>query len=300
MKIGIDVGGSHIGLGIVDERGNILIKCEKDYEQKKDNMSQIVIETIIELINEATIKANIKKEEIEKIGIALPGTVSGGILIKAENLGIENLKIADILKKEFQCEINLENDAKCAAMAEKKFGSLKNYDDALFLIVGTGIGGAAFLNSKMLKPKRYSGFEVGHTVIEKDGLKCNCGRKGCFEVYCSMKRLKEKIKEEFNLKTINGKEIKKFIIENKQNEKLNNILDTYIEYLSLGIANLINILEPEAISIGGSFAHYKEILLEKLENKILENKELYNKENPPKIIIAELKNDAGIIGAAML
>lgn len=300
MKIGIDVGGSHIGLGIVDERGNILIKCEKDYEQKKDNMSQIVIETIIELINEATIKANIKKEEIEKIGIALPGTVSGGILIKAENLGIENLKIADILKEEFQCEINLENDAKCAAMAEKNFGSLKNYDDALFLIVGTGIGGAAFLNNKMLKPKRYSGFEVGHTVIEKDGLKCNCGRKGCFEVYCSMKRLKEKIKEEFNLKTINGKEIKKFIIENKQNEKLNNILDTYIEYLSLGIANLINILEPEAISIGGSFAHYKEILLEKLENKILEKKELYNKENPPQIIIAELKNDAGIIGAAML
>lgn len=300
MKIGIDVGGSHIGLGIVDERGNILIKCEKDYEQKKDNMSQIVIETIIELINEATIKANIKKEEIEKIGIALPGTVSGGMLIKAENLGIENLKIADILKKEFQCEVNLENDAKCAAMAEKNFGSLKNYDDALFLIVGTGIGGAAFLNNKMLKPKRYSGFEVGHTVIEKDGLKCNCGRKGCFEVYCSMKRLKEKIKEEFNLKTINGKEIKKFIIENKQNEKLNNILDTYIEYLSLGIANLINILEPEAISIGGSFAHYKEILLEKLENKILENKELYNKENPPKIVIAELKNDAGIIGAAMI
>lgn len=204
-----------------------------------------------------------------------------------------------MLKKEYDCEILLQNDAKCAAMAEKKFGSLKKYDDALFLIVGTGVGGAAFLHGKLLIPKRYSGFEVGHMVIEKDGAKCNCGRKGCFEVYGSMKRLKEKIKEEFKLNSIDGKQIKEFMIKNEKNKKLEVILDDYIENLVIGIANLINIFEPEAISIGGSFAHYKEILLKKLENKLLEKQELYNKDDIPKIVIAELKNDAGIIGAAM-
>lgn len=185
-------------------------------------------------------------------------------------------------------------------MAEKKFGSLKTYEDALFLILGTGVGGAVFLQGELLIPKRYSGFEVGHMVIEKNGIQCNCGRKGCFEVYGSIKRLKEKIKYEFSLSSIHGKEIKEFMIKNKENEKLNKILDTYIENLSVGIANLINIFEPEAISIGGSFVHYKEILLEKLENKLLEKKELYNKEDIPKIVMAELKNDAGIIGAAMI
>lgn len=298
MKIGIDVGGSHIGLGIIDSNGNLLLKTEKDYDTHENDMSNIVLDTIKELLNQILKEQQVEK--IESIGIAFPGTVSNGIVVKAENLGIENLKIAEELNKEFNIPIYLENDAKCAAIAEKAYGSLKEYDDSFFLIIGTGVGGAAFLNGKLLKPKRYSAFEVGHMVIQKDGEKCNCGRYGCFEAYASMKRLKEKIKKEFNLASIDGKLIKQFMIDNKENEKLNEILDTYIEDLSIGIANLINILEPEAICIGGSFAHYKEILLERLENKLAEKVELYNKDSVPKIVLAELKNDAGIIGAAMI
>ena len=297
MKIGIDVGGSHIGLGIIDSNGELLLKTEKDYEIRENDMSNIVLETIKELLNQILKEQQI--EQIESIGIAFPGTVSNGIVVKAENLGIENLKIVEELKKEFNIPIYLENDAKCAAIAEKTYGSLKEYDDSLFLIIGTGVGGAAFLNGKLLKPKRYSGFEVGHMVIQKHGEKCNCGRNGCFEAYASMKRLKEKIKNNFNLTSIDGKLIKQFMLENKENKELNKTLNTYIEDLSIGIANLINILEPEAICIGGSFAHYKEILLERLENKLSEKVELYNKDSVPKIVFAELKNDAGIIGAAM-
>lgn len=297
MKIGIDVGGSHIGLGIIDSNGKLLLKTEKDYDTRENDMSNIVLETIKELLNQILKEQQI--EQIESIGIAFPGTVSNGVVVKAENLGIENLKIAEELKKEYNIPIYLENDAKCAAIAEKVYGSLKEYDDSLFLIIGTGVGGAAFLNGKLLKPKRYSGFEVGHMVIQKHGEKCNCGRNGCFEAYASMKRLKEKIKNNFNLTSIDGKLIKQFMLENNDNEDLNKILNTYIEDLSIGIANLINILEPEAICIGGSFAHYKEILLERLENKLAEKVELYNKDSVPKIVFAELKNDAGIIGAAM-
>jgi len=297
MKIGIDVGGSHIGLGIIDSKGKLILKTEKDYDTRENDMSNVVLETIKELLNQILKEQQV--EQIESIGIAFPGTVSNGVVVKAENLGIENLKLVEELKEDFDMPIYLENDAKCAAIAEKKYGSLKSYEDALFLIVGTGVGGAAFLDGKLLKPKRYSGFEVGHMVIQKHGEKCNCGRNGCFEAYASMKRLKEKIKNNFNLTSIDGKLIKQFMIENNDNEELNKILNTYIEDLSIGIANLINILEPEAICIGGSFAHYKEILLKRLEDKLAEKVELYNKDSVPKIVFAELKNDAGIIGAAM-
>lgn len=297
MKIGIDVGGSHVGLGLVDKNGKLVLKEEKDYNNRQKDMSNIVVETIIELIYKAINENNVKKEDIESIGLAFPGTVSETTVIKAENLGIENLEIEKELKKHFNIPIHLENDAKCAAIAEKEFGSLKKYEDAIFLIVGTGVGGAVFLDNKLLRPKRYSGFEVGHMVINKNGIECNCGRKGCFETYTSMRRLKEKISKEFNLNTIDGIKIREFMEQNQENEKLNKILDEYIQDLQIGIANLINIFEPQAISIGGSFGHY-DILLKRLQDKINEKTELYNKEQIPEILIAELKNDAGIIGAA--
>lgn len=299
MKIGIDVGGSHIGLGIVNENGKLILKKEKDYLFHKEDMSDIVIDTIIGLIKEILKGKSIGIDDIESIGIAIPGTVSNGTIIRAENLGIKNLNIENELKKVFNIPIYLQNDAKCAAIAEKEFGSLKNYEDAIFLIIGTGIGGAVFLDGKLLKPKRYSGFEVGHMVIHKDGEKCNCGRSGCFEAYGSMKRFKEKIQKEFNLPDIDGKKIKEFMIQNKDDGKLNSMIDKYINDLSIGIANLVNIFEPEAISIGGSFAHYKEILLDRLEKRIVEKGELFNKESVPEFTVAELKNDAGIIGAAI-
>lgn len=300
MKIGIDVGGSHIGLGLIDLKGNLLLKREKDYDKNQKDMSNIVLDTIKQLINEILEENQIEIKEIESIGIAFPGTVSNGIVVKAENLGIENFKIVEELKQQFNIPIYLENDAKCAAIAEKKYGSLKKYDDALFLIIGTGVGGAVFLKGELLKPKRYSGFEVGHMAISKDGPSCNCGRNGCFETYSSIKRLKQKIQKEFDLPNIDGKRIEEFMIKNAENERLNNIIDTYIDYLSLGIANLINIFEPEAISIGGSFAHYNKILLSKLEGRLSIGNDLYNKGELPKLLVAELKNDAGIIGAAMI
>lgn len=299
MKIGIDIGGSHIGIGIIEKNNELLYKCEKDYSYCKEDMTKVV-DTIIELMKETIKENNIDISKIESIGIASPGTVCGETIIKAQNLGIKNLDISKEIKKIFDVPVYLQNDAKCAAIAEKKLGSLKQYNDAVFLTLGTGIGGAVFINGELLKPKRYSGFEIGHMVIEKDGKQCNCGRKGCFECYASMKKFKENIQKEFNLPNINGKSIKEFIIQNKENEKLENIINTYIDYLAIGIINLINIFEPEVISIGGSFAHYKEILLNRLEERIKKGEELFNQESAPKIIVAELKNNAGIIGATMI
>jgi len=300
MRIGIDVGGSHIGIGIINQDGMIMYKKEQDYQLHEENMSKVVIDTIIQSIEELLRENQINIKEIELIGIAIPGTVSNGIIVKAENLGIKNLEIVKKLNTVFNIPIYLENDAKCAAIAEKEYGSLKQYDDALFLILGTGVGGAVFLNGKLLKPKRYSGFEVGHIVIGTNGEKCACGRIGCFETYGSIKRFKEKLQKEFELSDLDGKNIKEFIIKNQEKEELKSIIDKYIDNLATGITNLINIFEPEAVSLGGSFAYYEDILLNKLEKRIIEKGELFNREGElPEFVVAKLKNDAGIIGAAM-
>ena len=300
MKIGIDVGGSHVGIGIVNQDGQITYKKEQDYPFRGKDMSKIVMKTIVELIKDLFNENEIQINEIESIGIAIPGTVSKDTIVKAENLGINDLEIVKELNTLFDIPIFLQNDAKCAAIAEKEYGSLKQYDDSVFLIVGTGVGGAVFLNGELLKPKRYSGFEVGHIVIGTNGEKCGCGRIGCFETYGSMKRFKQRLQAEFGLPDTDGKKIKEFIEQNKDNERLKLMIDKYIDDLATGITNLINIFEPEAISLGGSFAYYEDILLNKLEKRIIEKGELFNKEGEiPKFVVAELKNDAGIIGAAM-
>ena len=154
MKIGIDIGGSHIALGVLNENRELIYKDEKDYLSYEKDMSNIVIETIVSLINNALNKTGINEKNIELVGIAVPGTVSGLNIVKAENLGIRNLEIGKELGKTFSFPIKLENDAKCAAIAEKEFGELNKYEDSVFLTIGTGIGGAVFLNRKLLRHKR--------------------------------------------------------------------------------------------------------------------------------------------------
>ena len=300
MKFGIDIGGSHIGIGIVDNEGKIIIKKEQDYFERKEDMSKLIINMIFQLMDEIIIENKLSYDEIEAIGITIPGIVSKDKLLIADNLGIKNFDIKSIIQKKYNVPIKLENDATCAAIAEKKFGSIKEYKDALFLVAGTGVGGAIFLNDKLLESTKYSAFEVGHMVIDKNGEKCACGRNGCFDVLASIKRFKLRLKNEFELNSIDGSKIKDFIVQNIENEKLLKMIDEYIDNLSIGIINLINIFGIEVVSIGGGFVYFKDIFLEKLQKRIIEKNEIYNKEIIPKILVADLKNDAGIIGAAML
>lgn len=301
MKIGIDIGGSHVGTGLINLNGRIIAKEEQDLdnELKDENYSKKLLDTIIETITKVLEKKKIDIKEISLIGIAVPGTVSDTHIIKADNLHIKDFNIVSEINKYFNIPIVLRNDAKCAAIAEKEYGSLKKYDDALFLTIGTGIGGAVYLGGKLLKPKKYEGFEIGHMVIQKNGLKCNCGRKGCLERYASMKAFKQMIQKEFGKENLTGKEVKELLENNKNSEQVDKIINEYISYLSTGIANLINIFEPQTISIGGSFVHFKDILLERLEKKLNEKNILFNNQSAPKITMAKLKNDAGMIGSVI-
>ena len=226
-----------------------------------------------------------------------PGTIIGGRIISAVNLKIEDYNILDRLKN-IELPIKIRNDAKCAAIAESKCGCLQNYKRSLFLTLGTGIGGTVIINGELLNTGNSSGCEFGHMIIQKDGLKCNCGNNGCFEKYASMKTLKDNLRNELKLdKKISGKELLEIIKDNPQDEKINKIINDFIDYLSIGISNLINIFEPEVIGIGGSFVYFSDILLKRLKFNIKNNNYCRNNRDEFIIVPAILGNDAGIIGS---
>lgn len=297
MKIGIDLGGSHIAVGLIDDDGKVLKKETIEIlEEDKKNIEDIIENYIISEVNKI-----VEFQKVDRIGIAIPGTVDEKKIIKAVNLGIEDYNIVEQLGKQINIPIVIKNDAKCAAMAENKYGCIKQYSNALFLTLGTGIGGAAIFDNQLLDPKHLPGFEFGHMIITRNGRLCNCGKRGCFEKYGAMKAFKQSVIEEMNLdEKISGEDLLKVVKREEKNPIIENIIDEYTENLSIGISNLVNIFEPEAIGIGGSFVYFKDIFVEDLKNKILSGNLLFNKREDIIIRTATLGNDAGIIGTTLI
>ena len=217
------------------------------------------------------------------------------------------------MKKYFDVPIYLENDANCAALAESMFGAAKGYKNSITLTLGTGIGGGIIINNKIYKGSNCAGGELGHMSINMDGNSCNCGRRGCFETYASATALKQQAidavkndKDTIMYKVVNGdiNRIEARLVFNcaKQNDKLAvRVVDKYVTYLSFGIENLINILQPDVIVIGGGISNAGEYLLEKINDLIKDSYEMARDlDKRTKIELAKLGNDAGIIGAAFL
>ena len=323
MKIGIDLGGSHIGIGLLNNDNRIVNKIEKDIDEIGRYEKQILkfIDEQIEILK--------KNNRIDLIGIATPGNIKGDCMENLVNLGIKRLDFSGLIEKNNDIIFQINNDSKAAGVAEMEYGALRKYKDAVFLCLGTGIGSAVFLNGKLLKANKNIGFELGHMIIDKNGLKCNCGKRGCFETYCSIKRFKENIANILNLKESSSEEIKeileKMMITDKNGKdsilinllgnetsivygklciseqdvlRVREVVEQYISDLIIGLSNIIEIFEPEAICLGGSFVFFKNIFYNRLVEEMNRRKYVFNKDELPKIVLAELKNDAGIIGAA--
>lgn len=293
MKIGIDLGGSHIGIALIDNN-TIKEKVEIELEKREDIVSYImnILDYYISKFKE--------NNNIELIGIASPGNPNNKELsiTNIVNLGIERLELKTIENK-YKIPIKLKNDSKAAGLAEFEYGSLKKYNDAVFLCLGTGIGSAVFLNGKLLEANKHVGFELGHIVIDRNGLKCNCGKRGCFETYCSIKRFKENAKKILKIEEIPSEELLEKIKENIEDKEISRLIEEYIDNLIIGLSNVIDIFEPEAISLGGSFVFFKDIFYTKLVSEINKRRYAFNKESIPEVVLAELKNDAGMLGAIL-
>jgi len=310
--IGIDLGGTNIVAGIVDENGKILVK-----EKAKTNLprpAEAVIDDMILVSKKAVASAGLTMDQIESVGVGTPGTANKktGIVEYSNNLAWQDVPLVDMLKKGLNKTIYIENDANAAAFGEYLAGAGKGYNSLVAITLGTGVGGGVITDGKILTGFSYAGAELGHTVIVAHGKRCTCGREGCFEAYASATGLINLTKEamrrdkysamwdicDADLNKVNGKTAFDGMRVNDQTAK--KVVDLYIDYLGIGVANMINIFQPEVLCIGGGICKEGDNLIKPLLEKVIPQTYARKEENRTKIVVAALGNDAGVIGAALL
>lgn len=312
LNIGIDLGGTNIAAAIVNDEGKIIRQGstptmnERNYQEIVKDMAMLCLKLIDE--------EGLSKEDIHSVGIGSPGTPDpvNGIIVYANNLQFNNAPIRTEFQKYYDIPVFVENDANVAALGEYESGAGAHYKDFVAITLGTGVGSGIIIDRKIIGGSWNGGAEMGHMVIRSGGEPCSCGRKGCWESYSSATGLIRDAKTaasvhpESLLNKLVGGEI------NKMNAKIpfdaaqsgdavaQQVIDEYISNLAVGLVNVINIFQPEIIVLGGGVSAQKDKLVEPLKAKIIE--EIYGGEAAfkTKIEIAQLGNDAGIIGAAML
>ena len=282
-------------------KDKILDTREKNFTNSDlKDIRKVIVDTAVLMVKDLLKTQGIARNDIELVGIASPGLVDSRSLIKASNLSLKNFCLTEELENKLKMKVKIRNDAKCCAMAEKKYGSLKDYKDCVFLCLGTGIGGAAFIDGKLLEPNGFSGFEFGHMIIEKDGRPCKCGKKGCFEQYASISNVKKRITAILGEKSdVSGKYFREELLTS-DNPLVKLEIESWLNYLKIGIGNLIDIFEPEAICLGGSFSHYGDTeVFDRLIKKINEKDTTFTTSKRPDIVLAKYENDSGLIGATL-
>ncbi len=311
--LGIDLGGMSIKAGVCDDNGTILTKdtCPTVRTEDGDRIINDMAALCLKVISDAGLTV----DDIEYAGIASPGSADceRGIIIYASTLPFLNYPIAKtLMDKTGLKKVYVENDANAAAKGEATYGAARGYKNSLFITIGTGVGGGIIIDGKVYSGFNFSGAELGHMVIVKDGIYCPCGRNGCMESYASATALirmtKEKMMADNNsamwkicdgdIEKVNGKTIFDAMLEDDPSAK--EVYDEYISYLACGIVNFINIFQPEVLSIGGGISKQGEILLAPIREIV--EREQYSRHSDKKTVlkIAALGNDAGIIGAASL
>lgn len=368
-RVGIDIGGSHIAAIIIDNEGNIIGKAEKNedisrksndkkgnkYSEKEIRLIDIIEKLVKNIINET----GIDSKRIESFCAGVPGTYKGTTMKDIPNANIKNFEYGKAIRERFinlgikeNILVLLENDANCAAIGEFAKGVLKGIENGINIVVSTGIGAGLIINGKLYKGANNAAGEIGHIVIDKNAeTMCNCGRRGCSEVFSSLQRLrinmskeldliKDVIREKDSPKVLDGKElelllgyiynievpdrIKKHVEERDENEelsrskgilelmkdghleKIKDMFEIFKSNLVQILANIVNIYAPEKISIGSAFSYFAEPYLPEIMQRVAEESlyKEYDKNGKIKqiheITIAKLRNDAGLIGAAML
>lgn len=310
-RIGIDLGGTNIVAGVVDENYRIVATAKCKTNSPRPAVE--IMDDMVRLCDEAVGKAGLTMADIDGVGVGSPGTCNAetGIVEWANNLKFINVPMRDYLQKKLNKTVAVENDANAAAYGEYLAGAGKGKHSLVCITLGTGVGGGVITENRILDGYNFAGAELGHTVIVCDGEPCTCGRRGCWEAYASatalirqtqraMKEHEDSImwKLAGDLEHVNGRTA--FDAMRAGDPVGKAVVDTYIGYVACGVSNMINIFQPEVLCIGGGICHEGETLLAPLR-KIVE-KERYSQYSTKQtdICTAALGNDAGIIGAAFL
>ena len=309
--IGIDLGGTNIKAGVVNDNYEIIAKATT--KTMLPRPAEEICADMAKVSLEAVEQAGLTLNDIESVGIGTPGTANSatGIIEYSNNLGFLNLPVVDIMQKHINKPFYVENDANAAAYGEFLAGAAKGANDAVCITLGTGVGGGIIINGKIYSGFNFAGAEIGHTVVDPNGPECTCVRKGCFEVFSSatglVRMTKEAMYEDkgsimWQMNEQDGKVSARtaFNAMRAGDRAGKAVVDKYIRYLACGITNTINIFQPDILCIGGGVCNEGDPLL--LPLKELVAKEVYTKNSAKntEIVIAKLGNDAGIIGAAFL
>ena len=308
-KIGIDVGGMSIKAGLV-VNGEIIQRSVKETNQSGG--LENIIEDITELVNDLLDKSELEINNIDSIGIGFPGVVTSEGRVTCVNIGLENALIIPKLEERLKGTIvRAGNDANVAALAEYFYGSMKGYNSGVMITLGTGIGGGIVIDDKLIIGSNGVGAEIGHTMVATNYYDCNCGNNGCFETFCSataiIKYTQKLLKEgretiirdmcKNNLENITAKMV--FDAYKEGDQVAVEIINRFKKYLAMGIGNILNILNPEVIVIGGGVALAGDILFNPLKEK-LKKYVLPVALEDLKIVPGVLGNEAGIKGAVGL
>ena len=308
MYIGIDVGGTNLKAGLVDQSGTILAveRTPLDFRGPES-----FADTLASLAKAVMASGGAAAQDVEYVGIGIPGAVAGGDILYTANIPMKNVPLEKLFRQHLDLPVLLGNDADCAAVGEWSCGVGRGTKHFIVITLGTGVGGGMILNGKLYSGCGAGG-EVGHIVVQKDGVPCNCGRRGCWEAYASatgliretteaMKAHPESLLHQVAAQNgaVDGRT--SFQAAEQGDETALAVCRSYAEYLASGLADLVNILHPEAVALGGGVAAAPEYLLLDPVREIVA-RECYARHvgQVPHIVRAELGNDAGIIGAAML
>ena len=310
IAIGIDIGGMSIKGAAVDSNGRVYEKFSMPFI--KGEPGEETIRKLAETVKEY-IAANGLENKIAGIGLGSPGTldIKNGVVNYANNLGWENLHVADIFHEILPYPVRLTNDANAASLGEAKYGAGKSYDSIIMLTLGTGVGGGIIINGKLYEGNEGKGAELGHSVIVVDGEQCTCGRKGCLETYASATALIRETKKAMHsnrrslmwkvcpdIDLVGGKV--PFEAAKQGDKTAIDVLDNYIKYLGEGILNFCNIFRPNVIVLSGGIANAGDYLFDRVNKYIKDRNYGYKMTPEVKVVPAELGYDSGKIGAAAL
>ncbi|MBF4695954.1 ROK family protein [Fusibacter ferrireducens] len=307
MFIGIDLGGTNIAGGLVDASGQIVRSISKPTLVERG--SDAIIADIAEIIQ--TLRTH--SEDVESVGIGIPGIADPhtGVVLACVNLNWYDVPLREKLETIVGIPVFIDNDATVAGVAEFQVAQKGQYTNAVILTLGTGVGGGLLVNGEVVSGHHGIGSEMGHMIIGENFYDCNCGRNGCLETFTSSKAIIKYTKHLLengevsdlimtaahgDINNINGQII--FDAAKKGDALANKVVDRLVKYLSRGIINIICVVDPEIILLGGGISNAGDFLVDKIK-LALEDLKYYKNSALAKIEIAKLKNDAGIIGAAI-
>jgi len=311
-NIGIDLGGTNIATGLVDEQGKIISKhsVPTNATRNFDEIISDMVKTVEAVISDTKIQIT----DVNSIGIGIPGTIDSkkGVIVYSNNIPIKNIPIVAKMKEKLNIPIYISNDANCAALGEVYGGAARGKQNVVMVTLGTGVGGGIIIDGKIYEGIDSAGAEIGHTLLVLDGEKCTCGRNGCVEAYASATGLIRQTKAAIsnnpeslmneivnaNIDNTDGRTA--FDAAKKGDVVGQNVVNTYIKYIGEFLVDITNIFRPEVILLGGGVANEGEGLFNPLNEYVKKYSYAGSYTFVPKVERATLGNDAGIIGAAML